>query len=303
MQVKKPFRIIKRIFGNLYFLTFLNGFLIASLFYMKTESNYENELFQAIHHSINKQIDANDNEDSVIVKVMHTAHNLLSSRSSIFEDDESLDGFKVDYMHPATIDLMTARGACGSYSMVLARLLQTYHYAVRIGQMKAGGSFAAHNIIETEINNRWIVLDPTFNLYFVTPDNKLATFKDIKNNWSFYSKQVPSNYDMNYKYEDVRYMNWEKVPVLFPVAKKIFSAIFGKETIDNFCLRVHFLKMYDFYFYCTLFIYLPIILYTLKRIIKTKLFPTHDTPVTIRNIAKYARVRASGDGFNRSINS
>ena len=40
---------IRRVFGNLYFLTFLNGFLLASLFYFKMEANYEKELFQAIH--------------------------------------------------------------------------------------------------------------------------------------------------------------------------------------------------------------------------------------------------------------
>jgi len=289
--------------GNLYFLTFFNGFLIASLFYLRTESNYENELFLAIQHNITKQISPKDNEDSVVIKVMHTCHTLLSNRSSVFENDESLDGFKVDYMHPATIDLMTAKGACGSYSMVLARLLQNYNYPVRIGQMKSGGVFAAHNIIETQINGRWIVLDPTFNLYFLTPDNKLATFNDVKNNWSFYSKQVPANYDMKYKYDDVRYMNWEKIPFIFPAAKKIFSFFWGKERVDNFCLRVHFLRMYDFYFYFVLFIYIPVLLFTLKRIIKTKLFPTYDTPVTLRNIVKYIKLRASNESLNRSVNS
>ena len=50
---------IRRVFGNLYFLTFLNGFLLASLFYFKMEANYEKELFQAIHLDISSKISVN----------------------------------------------------------------------------------------------------------------------------------------------------------------------------------------------------------------------------------------------------
>ena len=62
---------IRRVFGSLYFLTFLNGFLLASLFYFYMEASYEKELFQAIHNTINSKINLVDNQDSVLVKVMH----------------------------------------------------------------------------------------------------------------------------------------------------------------------------------------------------------------------------------------
>ena len=76
---------IRRFLGNLYFLTFLNGFLLASLFYFKMEANYENELFQAIRSDINSKIRPAESEDSLIVKVMHVCHNLLINRGSVFE--------------------------------------------------------------------------------------------------------------------------------------------------------------------------------------------------------------------------
>ena len=47
---------IRRILKNLYFLTFLNGFLLATLFYFRMEANYEKELFQAIRTDINSKI-------------------------------------------------------------------------------------------------------------------------------------------------------------------------------------------------------------------------------------------------------
>jgi hypothetical protein len=303
MSVKAPFRLIGRIFRNLYFLTFLNGFLIASLFYLKMEANYETQLFRVIQHSINKSIDTNDTQDSIVVKAMHACNNLLTLRSSVFENDESLDGFKVDYFRPATVDLMTASGACGSYSLVLARVLQEYNFPVRIAQMKANGIFAAHNIVEVKLNDRWAVLDPTFDLYFVTPAKRLATFNDIKNDWQYYSKQVPANYNLEYRYEDVRYTNWGKVPLISPASKLLLSLFLGKEKANEFCLRIHFLRLYDIVFYCFLALYVPIFLMTFTNMIKRKLFPTYDTPVTFHNIAKYIKLRFSSSPLNRSIDS
>ncbi|HLX92486.1 MAG TPA: hypothetical protein VKR32_12435 [Puia sp.] len=303
MAFKSPLRLIKRILGNLYFLTFLNGLFLASLFYVKMEANYENQLFQVIQHSINKTIDINDTQDSIVVKAMHVCNNLLSIRSTVFENDESLDGFKVAYFHPATIDLMTAKGACGSYSMILARVLQGYSYPVRISQMKANGVYAAHNIVEVQLANKWIVLDPTYNLYFTTPGSQLAGFDEIRDNWNFYRKQVPPNYNPNYRYEDVRYTNWGKVPVLSTVMKASFGLILGKKRLSTFCLRTHFLKTYDVYFYFLMSLYIPVLILTLMRVIRTKVFPTHDTPLTARNVAKHIRRHLADPTLNRGIDS
>jgi hypothetical protein len=303
MALKSPFKLIGKIFGNLYFLTFLNGFLLASLFYVKTEANYETQLFEVIQHSINKTVDNNDTQDSIVIKAMRTCNNLLSNRASVFENDEALDGFKVDYFHPATVDLMTAKGACGSYSMILARVLEEYHFPVRIAQMKANGIYAAHNIVETEVYNRWVVLDPTYNLYFITPNKQLATFNDVKNDWNYYSKQVPSNYDPAYRYEDVRYTNWGKVPVLSSAIKNFINLFLRKNEIDTFCLRVHFLKTYDIYFYALLSVFLLVFVFTLTRIIKTKFFPTYNTPVTFHNLAKYIKPHSTRSALKRGVDS
>src|ERR1700685_3415793 len=162
MVVRNFFRVVKIILNNLYFLTFLNGFLFSTLLYFRMEASYEKELFTAIQRSINKKIDFNDNEDSLVIKVMQSCNNLLFNRASVFNEniDDGLNDLKIDYLHPATIDLMTARGACGSYSLVLARVLQNYHLPVRIAQMKARGRYGAHNIIEVELHKGWVVLDP-----------------------------------------------------------------------------------------------------------------------------------------------
>jgi hypothetical protein len=140
---------IKRVFRNLYFLTFLNGFLLASLFYFNVEAGYEKELFKAIHSNINTKIKDADTQDSVIVKAMHTCHDLMSNRVTIFEGKQ-FGGISSNLLETTSMDLMTARGACGSFSMVARQSLQDYKYRIRIAQMKVNSVFAKHNVVEAE---------------------------------------------------------------------------------------------------------------------------------------------------------
>ncbi len=281
---------IKRFFWNLYFLTFLNGFLVATLFYFKMEADYEKEVFQAIRSDLDSKIALHDSQDSMVVKVMHACHHLLNERQPIFEG-KSLGGFKAGLLHPATIDLMTAEGACGSFSYVLARLLEGYHFPVRIAQMKASGEFAKHNVVEVETRHGWAVLDALYDVYFIKPDHGLASFADVKNNWNYYRRQLPAGYDTTYRYEDVRYSNWTKVPVIFPAIKKILDLTIGKANADVISVRTYFLKMYDICFDVTLALFIIVFLLTLIKLIKTKVFPQKNLPVTFSNIYKYLHMR------------
>jgi len=267
---------------------FLNGFLLASLFYFHTESSYEDALFGSIKRDIDSRLTDLDTQDSIVVKAMRTCNYLMINRAPIFMNG-NLSGFKADVIHPASVDLMTTRGACGSYAEVLARVLQNYNFPIRIAQMKAHGIFADHNIVEVKTDKGWVVLDATFNAYFIRPDHRLASFDDVKNDWPYYSKQVPPGYDLSYKYEDVRYSNWTKIPVVFPAIKKVLTLFIGQENIKTFCIRIFFLRMYELYFYITLLIYIPVFIFITRRFIRTKIIPDNNTPLTFRNIIKYAK--------------
>lgn len=289
MAFKKPLAFLKKTFKNLYFLMFLNGFLLASLFYFKMEAAYENGLFLSIKSSIDAKIDADDTQDSVVIKAMNACNTLMADRAPTFHYGSNTLGTQGDFFRPASVDLMTAGGACGSYSEVLARILQTYDFPIRIAQMKANGVFAGHNVVEVKTNTGWVVLDPTFNTYFTRPDKHLASFQDVKANWSYYVKQVPSKYDLSYRYEDVRYSNWQKVPVIFPAIKGTLNLLIGKQRADTVSIRTYLLKIYTIYFYLALLLYIPVLLITVKRIIKTQLFPSQDIPFTFTNLIKYSR--------------
>jgi hypothetical protein len=254
------------------------------------EAHYEQQLFSAIQTNIDSKITQRQNEDSVVVKVMQECNRLLRNRTTVF-GGQNLDGFKVD-LNPTSIDLMTAKGACGSYSIVLARLLDNYHFPVRIAQMKAKGIYAAHNVVEAKTQKGWVVLDPFFNVYFVHPGGDgLASFADVMNNWPLYSRQLPSGYDSQYHYEGVRYSNWGKIPFLMPAIKNMLNLFLGKEKADMVSMRIYFLKMYDLYYYLILFLYIPILLFTIRKLIQTRLFPHPYIPVTVSNVLKYLKLR------------
>jgi transglutaminase superfamily protein len=291
-------RILKKAFRNLFFLMFLNGFLLASVFYFKMESSYENGLFLTIKANIDSKLDPHDTQDSIAVKAMEAVNYLMVNRAYIFNNIKSL-GLEADLLHPTSVDLMTTRGACGSYATVLARVLQTYHYPIRIAQMKANGHFGAHNLVEVKTNTGWVVLDPTFNLYFIRPDSQLASFADVQNNWSYYSRQTPRDYDSNYKYEDVRYTDWDKVPILFPAVRRVLTFFWGAQKVNTFSFRTYFLKIYEIYFYLSLFLYIPIFLLTIRRFVKTQLFPDQNIPLTFRNIIKYLKPHINTNSLKR----
>lgn len=290
-----PFRLFRQAFRNLYFLMFLNGFLLASLFYFKMESFYEDGLFASIKSTIDSRIDADDTPDSVAVKAMNTCYHLMSNKGNTFYKGDL--GPEADVIHSTAFDLMTTRGACGSYSQVLARILKTYHFSVRIAQMKANGLYGAHNIVEVKVRDTWVVLDPTYNLCFIRPDDRLASFNDVHNDWSYYSKQVPPNYNPAYHYEGVRYTNWTKIPIVSPAVRYLLSIIIGREQADTFSMRTLFMNTYQVYLYVITALYIPLLLITIRGLVKTKIFPSSEIPVTLRNVVKYLRLRVQGTSY------
>ena len=118
--------------------------------------------------------------------------------------------------------------------------------------MKVDGKFGGHVTVEAYTGSRWVALDPSYNLYFLRPDGRLASIADIHGNWEYYRHQVPPGYMPDYQYEDVRYTNWSKIPIVMPALKKILTLFIGVQRTNSISLRVLFLDAYDIYFYSIL---------------------------------------------------
>lgn len=268
--MKKILRACKLILSNIYVLIFFNGFLLATIFFFSSEANYEKQLFNTISQKIIEGSPSYDNKDSFAIKAMYMANYLQARRQPVFEHGE-LSGFKAGVMHPSTVDLMTASGACGSYVTVLARILKANNYQVRIAQMQVNEISGGHIVVETQYDNRWILLDPIFNQYYLRPDGKLAGIDEVSNNWDYYSKQVKSDYPLKYNYRNIRYTNWNKIPVLMPGIKKVLDLVMGKEKADKVSLRPYFLRIYHIWSVILSVLYVMLIYFTYRVLAKRKI--------------------------------
>lgn len=255
------------------FLFFCIGILTGLLAYFYIEDNYEKNLFTVLARDVRNS--ASDKSDSsLMLSSLHIVHNALQSRSTFFNN---VKGIKAGIFQPLTVDLMTGQGACGSYSLVMARLLNELDIDVRIVQMKVGEVYAEHNIVEGKYKNNWIVLDPLYDLYFKRPDNNLASFADVRQNWEYYKSQLPQEYNQSYRYEGVRYTNWDKIPIVMPAIKKMLDWVIGEDKADTFCLRVYMLRKFNVFFLFTFVLELLVILYSFLRLRKKGKATAYDT--------------------------
>ncbi|MBC7850281.1 MAG: transglutaminase domain-containing protein [Chitinophagaceae bacterium] len=270
-------------------LVFLNGFVLAVILYFYVEDNYESKLFGALAENVKLAVQNDtahiaDREEAVLIKSLQLVYNLEKSRALIFSN-HVVDSWKSNFIQPLSFDLMTGQRACGGFSMVLARLLKELNVEVRIPQMQVGNTSGGHILVEAKTKNGWVVLDPSFNLSFRKPDGKLASFQFVHNNWASFTHTLPSDYNRDYKYEGVRYTNWEKIPIIMPAMKTCVAFAIGKEETAVFSLRSVLLEKFSVLLRFTLALYLALLISTVRYIFRRNmrmhaLDPIHLFPKT-----------------------
>lgn len=257
-SISAPFRLIRNKF---FFLIFLNGFILALIGYFYTENNYEEKIFDALSLQVS-QTSSSQTTDSILITSLHVTHELERYRLSVF-GNKDISTFKSDLIRPVTFDLITGNGACGSFSYVLARILNQMSIPTRFAQMKVNGEYGGHILVEAFNGHKWVVLDPSYDLAFKTENGNLASFAEVQNNWMHYSAQVPEGYNPIYAYSGVQYTNWDKIPVVMPALKQVLNFTIGEEEANVFSIRNLFLRKFQFLFRLTLGFY---ILFTLVLI-------------------------------------
>lgn len=251
---------------NRYSIFIINGFALAASLFFFMQDKYEANVIQALAQSVKSKYGSYNSEDSLIVGSLNVTHFIEERRKKVFEGEQVNDGF-ADWLRPVSNDLMTADGACGSYSMVLGSILKDLGFDIRFAQMKVDGKFGGHITIEARTKKGWVALDPLYNLYFVKPNGAIASYADVAANWEYYKKQVPENYYAGYNYEGVQYTNWNKVPFVMPAAKGLLIMTMGKKKADEVSLRSFFLRKFYILFIITFSVYI----FSCYKIIKRRL--------------------------------
>ncbi len=254
-DLKSNVSLVGRVFLNRYFLFVLNGFLLAASLLFYLQDGYEHGLVGALASNVKKQYSHYNSEDSLLAGGLRLTYYLEERRVIVFGNEDVNDGYS-DILQPLTNDLMTGKGACGSYSLVLGSILKDLGFTVRFAQMKVNDTWGGHIIIEAKTTKGWVALDPSFDLVFKRKDGNFASFRDVQADWNYFKTQVPENYRKEYAYADVRYTNWEKVPVFSPAFKYALNVTIGKEATNELSLRVFFLRKYRILYYVMLSLYL-----------------------------------------------
>lgn len=223
-------------------LAFVHGALLMMTLVMFIMSSYEDELYDQIALKLTQP---EMSQQEAALSILQGAHNLLKPRQMLFAGDSYIN-LRDNLFRSADVQLIDAKGNCGSYAHVLGRLLQRAGFEVRLAQMKCGDQWGCHILLEARVDGRFVSLDALYNLAFFRPDGALASYEEVSQNWSVYKAQTPDDYNNWFRYEDVRYTNWTKIPYLMPAGKKILKVFIG-DRIETLSIRSWVLNVYTTY--------------------------------------------------------
>lgn len=254
-------------------LAFTHGAVLMAIFVLSMLSDFEDQLYDNLLVSVTTP---DMTQQEMALSVLHATHQLLEPRSQQFQL-ASYDSVVDRMLRSSDTQLIDAKGNCGSYTHVLARLLQRAGIVVRIAQMKCGDVWGCHILLEAKIDGRFVSLDALYDLAFIKSNGQLASFSEVSQNWEHYQKQAPDDYKNLYAYEDVRYTNWNKIPILMPMAKQVLGVFLG-EKIETVSVRSLVLNVYKTYMVALLVLYVLLFGFTayliMKRQYRRRLMPS-----------------------------
>lgn len=214
------------------------GFLLA-------RADYEERVYARLVEHVRKTANS---PEQVAVGLTSTVHELMISRNEIW-GGPPLGGVYDTMFRAVSHELNVPTAACGSFCSVLVKAIQSAGINARFAQMTtADGVKGGHIMVEAEIEpGRWAVLGPLYDISFKRPDGSLASFSDVQQNFDYYKPQLPANWGESYRFQEVRYTNWEKIPVVLPALRTVLSWFMDKESLRTFCLRAYLTNVFGVY--------------------------------------------------------
>ena len=244
-------------------IVFFHGVLIMAISFCFIMSRHENKLIDTI---IDRTVTQQMGDQQKVLALLNQTHTLLKPRAHFFSG-QGRTSIRERFFTSSDVHLMDGKGACGSYAGVLTRILQRAGFESRLAQMKCEDEWGCHIVVETTIDGKLAVLDPMYNVAFKNKGGSLVSFSEVGERWSYFQQQIPNGYPAAYQYEDVRYTNWGKIPVLMPLIKTVLNVFMGSNA-DEVSVRSYVLNIYFVYLILLTFIYAILILVTFRFVRK-----------------------------------
>lgn len=234
-----------------FLLTPLNLVLMTCALFFWIHSNYENRLFEAI---VRDHTTSLMSKQQKIIKLREAVHRIVEARSSSGSlCSKPPDSSMTDWVRNSTDQqLINPDGACASFAFVFVRTCQVAGFDARVCHLMKGDT-VAHVVGEVFLNNKWVFVDPQWNICFQLPSGTLASFDEISANWAEYLPQLEAPVGDNYvsygfTSTNRQNTNWSSVPILLPATKSLLDLVMGKAAADQISLRSYFLNVHQTFF-------------------------------------------------------
>lgn len=237
----------------------LGGIVVAALFW-QFESRVARQLVATAwqHPSV-------QTVEQQVLALNQLTHRLISTRRGLLTASPH-DSLREAWFGGVDTELLEGGRACGGYSGVLGRLLESVDIPFRVLQMRCGDIWSCHVLIEAQVGDRWMALDPSFGTAFPLPEGGHASARELIQRFAEVEPTLPAEYDRQYRFEDVRYTNWDKIPVLMPAMRWTLERILGKGFVDDLSLRTWFINRYRAWFWTLLAVWLPSLWWTMRSL-------------------------------------
>lgn len=243
------------------FLRVLHLILFLFLIFILVEWQDEVNLNRNVSY-VSQLKSANKSDTALVVESMKSIHKMMKSRSELFQQRESLS-LKQVLFQSSDVHLIYGSDACGGFSKTLARNLQIMGYNVRIAQLKLiNGQWGGHIIIEyySTLLKKWVMIDPIFAWIPRNRSGEMESANYVIKNWSELENQMPLELRNKFRFNDIRYTNWDKWNGILKPYYKLVKFIKGEAYADKICLRKYAINPYHIYFWSIIGIYFVIII-------------------------------------------
>lgn len=246
----------------------LHGLMLTFLAFSWIFWHYEAQIIGNILTRVDHESPTSDPLQRAL-NLNRVAYQLIDSRRQVL-GLPSRGTFRENWFGSVDTELVEGRSACGGYAMVLGRLLEQGGFRFRLGQMRCGDIWGCHIFVEAWIDERWIALDPTFGIAFQLPDGQYASAQQLRTRFAEVAPSLPAHYDRQYRFEDFRYTNWGKIPVLLPAFRTVASWFIGEQRASEISLRSYVLNRYRAYFIGAFSVYLVWLSWSLWRLLRQR---------------------------------
>jgi hypothetical protein len=201
---------------------------------------------QTIRGQLLTRIPANVTPRERIVETMHLAFQLPPHRG--VDVDYGLKHPLMKLLRPSALKVYEHGGHCAKRTRLLTILLEEqgipahklFLYNERGLELLNDPPRAwVHVAVEAQLDDRWVLVDPLFDVVFEKPDGDLATAENLRENPDILRAgraRADERYDIwedsLYTYQDVRRFPWFMIPVVGELKHDVLAKLLGHDRAD-----------------------------------------------------------------------